>query len=446
MNATVTSIALVVLDTLRKDAFDDQFGWLPGTNFEQAYANSHYTVPSHSSLFTGLYPSETGTHAKSHVFDPPHPSLAHTLQKSGYQTAAFSANVQISRQFGWDQGFDDFNGSWKSKHANSRSDIFEWNAFIRKHRDEGPERYLRALWECVWSDCDTIPSLKHGFEIKYRTHTAQDDGATEALDYVSSNDFSGDSFLFINLMEAHGPYRPPESYRSVELDDMPGFAESVESSPLPENEANTVRQAYSDSVKYLSEMYQKIFAELREEFDVTVTLADHGEMLGEDGFWGHGLGLYPELTHIPLSIWGIDGPEVRTEIVSLLDVHRTILALAGVDDTAYKGRGRDLREAPEPAPQLTEYLGLNMWRERKLAASKSDEYDIYDQQLYGIAIEEDYYGYETFDGFEESGSSQTDSPRTYMEEFVSELEYRSGGEEAQVSDAVMQSLEDLGYA
>jgi arylsulfatase A-like enzyme len=442
----MTSVALVVLDTLRKDAFDAQFDWLPGVEFTQAYATSHYTVPSHSSLFTGLYPGETGTHAKSHVFDPPHPSLASTLRNRGYRTNAFSANVQVSRQFDWHRGFDEFRGSWKSKHANSPADIFEWNAFIRKHRDEGPERYLRALWHCVRSDSDTLPSLKHGLEIKYRTHTAPDDGAKEALSYVSSADFSGDSFLFVNLMEAHGPYKPPKPYRTVEIDDMPGFAESVESGTLPEDEADDVRQAYRDSVGYLSEMYEQIFAELQTQFDVVVTLSDHGEMLGEQGFWGHGLGIFPELTHVPLSIWGIDGPEERTEVVGLLDVHRTILAMAGVDDSDYRGRGRDLRETVEPRPQLTEYLGLNMWRERKLAASASDEFDTYDQELYGIATEEDYYGYESFDGFESSGTSRLDAPRDRMAELAGELDYRAGEDEIDVSDSVMRSLEDLGYA
>jgi arylsulfatase A-like enzyme len=444
----MTSIALVVLDTLRKDAFDDHFDWLPGTTFEHAYAPSHYTVPSHSSLFTGLYPSETGTHAKSHLFTPPHPPLAKRLQSQGLETHGFSANVQISRQFDWHQGFDNYTGSWKSKHANAVSDIFEWNAFIRKHRDEGPQRYLRALWECVSGDCDTIPSLKHGLEIKYRTHTAPDDGAREALGHVRKTDFDDDAFLFMNLMEAHGPYKPPSEYRTVEIDDMPGFAESVRNEPVPEDTAADIRQAYDDSVRYLSEMYEQIFEALRTEFDYVVTLADHGENLGEKGIWGHGLGLYPELTHVPLSIWGLDGSETRKEVVSLLDVHRTILAMAGVEESDYNGRGRDLRSPVSPRPQLTEYLGLNMWRERKLsAAGHGDEYETYEQDLYGIATPEDYYGYEDFDGaFLEAGTSTADDPQSQMEELAGELEYREGDGEMEISDSVMQSLEDLGYA
>lgn len=54
------SVALVVLDTLRKDTFDRHFKWLPGVNFEDAYAPADFTTPVDGSMFTGLYPSEHG--------------------------------------------------------------------------------------------------------------------------------------------------------------------------------------------------------------------------------------------------------------------------------------------------------------------------------------------------------------------------------------------------
>lgn len=445
----MTRIALVVLDTLRKDAFDEHFEWLPGTRFSNAYANSHYTVPSHCSLFTGLYPSETGTHAKSHRFTPPHPPLAERMQARGLETHGFSSNVQISRQFNWDQGFDHYTGSWKSKHANATSDIFEWNSFIRKHREEGPQRYLKALWACVAGDCDTVPSLKHGAEIKYRTHAAPDDGAQEALSYIQSANFDDDAFLFVNLMEAHGPYRPPKEYRTVDFEDMPGFAESVQDEPVDLEYAETIRQAYDDSVRYLSDIYEDIFTELRREFDYIVTLADHGENLGEKGIWGHGLGLYPELTHVPLTIWGLGDTDThRNDVVSLLDVHRTALAMAGGGDEEYSGRGRDIRTPVEPQPQLTEYLGLNMWRERKLAAAgHEDQFEAYEENLYGVATQTDYYGYEDFgDEYLESGTSALDNPHERMSELVNGLEYREANSDIEVSDSVMESLEELGYA
>jgi len=48
-----TSIALVVLDTLRKDSFDEHFDWLEGVRYDNAWSTSHWTHPAHGSLFTG---------------------------------------------------------------------------------------------------------------------------------------------------------------------------------------------------------------------------------------------------------------------------------------------------------------------------------------------------------------------------------------------------------
>jgi len=37
----VANIAVVVLDTVRADVFEEAFGWLPGTWFDAAYSTSH---------------------------------------------------------------------------------------------------------------------------------------------------------------------------------------------------------------------------------------------------------------------------------------------------------------------------------------------------------------------------------------------------------------------
>lgn len=438
----MTRIALVVLDTLRKDAFDERFDWLPGTRFERAFATSHYTVPSHASLFTGRYPSEVGTHAKSHEFDPPTPPLAERLSAAGYETHAFSANLQVSRQFGWDRGFDRFGGPRSCRHANATREIFEWNRFIREHREEGPARYAKALWACINGDCATLPSLRHGLEIKYRSRKETDDGAAEALETLRERTFADDAFLFVNLMEAHGPYRPPPAYRSVEIEDTPGFVETVRGDPV---DGDRVRQAYADCVRYLSDVYRDIFETLTEEFDAVFTLSDHGELLGERGVWGHGMGLDPELVHVPLSVYapGEAFGDRRTETVSLLDVHRTVLELAGAD--AGESRGRDLRSREALDGEfLTEYLGLNWFRARTLAEADYADPADFDRELYGLATGE-YYGYETFDGFRESGTPPVEDPQGRLRELADELTYREAGD-VEVSESVMEDLKDLGYA
>ena len=64
-----------------------------GVLFEHAYAPIPLTLPSHASMFTGLYPPEHGiyTNGKNRLGDGL-PTLAETLQSRGYETAAFVAS------------------------------------------------------------------------------------------------------------------------------------------------------------------------------------------------------------------------------------------------------------------------------------------------------------------------------------------------------------------
>ncbi|MFC6763698.1 sulfatase-like hydrolase/transferase, partial [Natrinema soli] len=299
------SIALVVLDTLRADSFDEHFEWVPGVQFANAWSTTHWTAPAHASLFTGRYAVEAGVTIKSQEFDRETTRLPELLQHRGYRTRAFSCNVNISEQLGWHHGFDEFDGGWRLRGLGE--DVFDWDEFIAEHRSDGPERYLRALWRCVDDDCDTTQSLKQGALMKLRDMGLKgrhpDDGAAEFLEYVRDSSWNRDGeFLFANLMEAHLPYDPPDEYRTYPDEESPHFDSVKATLREPSADPDRIRTAYDDAVRYLSDVYREIYRELAAEFDYVVTLADHGEALGEYGAWQHGGGLHPPVTRIPLVV------------------------------------------------------------------------------------------------------------------------------------------------
>lgn len=442
----MTNIALVVLDTLRKDAFDEYFDWLPGRRFERAYSTSHRTVPAHASLFTGKYASEIGIGGEQASLSWDRPVLAERLRDAGYTTSAFSANPYVSPQFSYDRGFERFDGSWRLESFDP--DVFDWGVFIANSQDEGPSRYFRALWNCVTTDCDTVRSLKHGVALKlYDSGVGpfeMDDGAEDALETVRSTSFGDDEFLFVNLMEAHAPYNPPSEYQTTEEPEFDGVSATI--SDEIDVDADRLRRAYEDSVRYLSDMYRDIFAELRADFDCVITLSDHGELFGEHGAWNHCYGVFPELTHVPLSIW-TGGDEVISEeaTISLLDVHRTVLDLAGVDGDS---RGQNLLDGIESRTYLSEYHGLTPRQLERLRSEgfSAERLESYDEPLDAIAAPEDYYGYETRDGFVETGTATIPDPRERLAQLRDELvrtEATTGDE--QLSESVLQQLDDLGY-
>lgn len=428
----MTNVALVVLDTLRKDYFDEHFDWLPGEDYDDAWSTSHWTVPAHASLFTGKYPSEVGCTKKSKALTPGVSYLPQKLQENGYTTRAFSANVYLSWHFGYDRGFDEFKGNWRVRQI-PETDVFDWQTFIGKTRGMGPERFILGLGECLKSDKPTLPSIKHGVRLKandaFNLHP--DAGAKEALSYVCDTDFGEQEFLFLNLMEAHTPYDPPEEYQSVEPPQVQGIDATLEGGPS--DGPNRTKTAYDDCVRYLSDVYKQIFEQLQEDFDIVVTMGDHGELLGEHDAWGHWYGLYPEMTHVPLSVWGLDGAESKNA-VSILDVHETVASITGVE---MDSRGEDLRESPN-RPFLTEYHGISP-RHIEIAASRGFDLEPYDKKMWGVVSDGEY----AYEGFESFHGSEYDEQ--LIEELRSDVDVYEG-KTAKVNKATLSQLKDLGYA
>ena len=439
----MTNIALIVLDTLRKDYFDKHFDWLPGTRFENAWSTSHWTVPAHASLFTGRYASEVGVHAGSKDFNCPEPTIAEILRDEGYTTRAFSCNINISKNWRFDRGFEKFTGNWRVRSV--QGDIFDWDVFISETRDMGPSRFPLAIWKILRGECDLIPSLRRGILLKMRDagigHETKDDGGEEALSHVESTDFGDNEFLFLNLMEAHTPYNPPDKYQTVEPPEVDGLKAKVSGEEYNDEQ---IQQAYDDSVRYLSDIYRQIFDQLHESFDYIITVSDHGEMLGEYGVYEHMYGLYPPLTNVPLVVSGPSvETETRDETVSVLDVHETVAARAGLETD---GHGRDLLDDIDSGTFLTEYHTITEVNYNSVLNAGYTDVGYLKDELSGFASE-DFYCCETFeDGFLEFGEYEGD-PHETLDELVDDIEKREvEASDEEIDEATLKHLEDLGYA
>ncbi|WP_049998594.1 sulfatase-like hydrolase/transferase [Halococcus sediminicola] len=453
------NIALVVLDTLRYDAFVQHFDWLPGVRIKNAWAPSYWTVPSHAALFTGYYPSEVGIHARNTTFDCPQSMLAEDLHDAGYTTRAFSNNVNLTPVSSFDRGFDHFHGGWRIQ--NLTANTFDWETFVSETRNEGMMRYLRGIRQCITNDCATWPSLKRGGRLKLRDlgldNQPDDNGIQETLNYVRETEFGEQEFLFINLMEAHWPYQIPDSFGNEEVDDLSdaseynGLVATLGGGPPIDGER--LRRAYDRSVDYLSTMYRSVFAELRDDFDVIFTVSDHGELFGESGGWQHAYGIRPELTRVPVVVSGDQiGNESDEQPTTLLDVHRTILSLANVEGSS-KGRVLPYISDDPPTDEernvYTESHGLN---QRSVARAQTEGYDpsLLDHELTGVATPI-AYGYEDRDGFGVENKNDdliVDSSllKESIETHRNRINRRTVSQSDEASKELQRQLEALGYA
>ena len=448
-NDYMPSVALVVLDTLRKDSFDEHFQWLPGTRFEQAYSTSGWTVPAHGSLFTGKYPSESGVYAKFQSLTTGGLVLAEALAEAGYTTRGFSANANISDAFDFTRGFEDFHHSWRGERQ--KEGIVDWGEFISDTADDGISKYVSAIRESLTAD-RTVKSLELGVRMKARdwgieSIAGQDDGANKAQDLVESTSFAPDKeFLFLNLMEAHGPYDAPKGYRTVEIQSNPSFEHTIFEGPPEDSE--TIRQAYDDCVRYLSDKYEEIFATLSEAFDYVFTISDHGEMFGRDGLWAHNYGLYPELTHVPVAIYdGRDHSSTRRDTASLIDVHETICQIAGCQSQG--NHGRNLLETRASQDRLVERFGLRDNRAEKLRRRGCDESTVreYEEPIFGIATQSGEYAWQSRRGMQSTNGIEVGEADRLIGDLragIKSVEPQSSPA-ADVPKDVEDRLEELGY-
>jgi choline-sulfatase len=146
------SILLVTLDTTRADTIGPEargvetpsFNSLAarGMRFRRAYATVPETLPSHSSLMTGLYPAAHGVHENGRFLPSTHPVLAERLHQAGYRTAAFVSSFILARRFGLGRGFDVYDDQLTTRGV-ERPSAETTNAVVRElHQPSSQPRFV----------------------------------------------------------------------------------------------------------------------------------------------------------------------------------------------------------------------------------------------------------------------------------------------------------------
>jgi len=267
-----------------------------GTLFENAFTTAPWTLPSHMSMMTSLYPSEHGINPVPMlrwsvrtlpVLPDRFVTLAERLRAAGYATAAFTNGGYVQGRLGFQKGFD---------------------------------RYFET------HEKDSLPVLEE-----------------EVLGWLRG-ERRRPFFVFLHTMEVHQPFDPPESsirelgeeppqLRSFGLFDQE-LIQGGEQEVTPPLLARA-GLLYDAEIRYTDGLIGVVVGELgaRGELDGTliVLTSDHGEEFYEHGSFGHGSTLYDELLRVPLVMSGpgvargrrIDAP------ASILDIMPTVLDLVG---------------------------------------------------------------------------------------------------------------------
>ncbi|HNQ21729.1 MAG TPA: sulfatase-like hydrolase/transferase [Phycisphaerae bacterium] len=280
------NLLLVTLDTVRSDhlgCYGYRAAQTPtidalaasGLQFDHAVTSTPLTLPSHTTMLTGLAPPRHGVRGNgSFHLAPQHVTLAERLKEAGYDTAAFVACFVLDARFGLDQGFDlyDFEVAGEG--------------FDPNNLDYG-ERPAEAV-------------------------------STAAIEWLRARNARAAAapfFLWVHYFDAHKPYLSP-------FVRLPAFA----------------GRPYDAEIAYLDSHLKRLLEELDRlalrENTLIAVVSDHGEGLGQHDEPTHGLLLYDTTLRVAFLLSSpplLQGPiRVADRLVSLEDLCPTLADLLGV--------------------------------------------------------------------------------------------------------------------
>ncbi len=358
------NITIVVLDTLRLDAFER----LNGTdgrplselgNFvtiDKCIAPSSWTLPSHASLFTGMYPSDHGAHEAKNVkaldiekISLKRSTMVSELKALGYKTYAISANPYVHPVYGFGE-FDSFKE--ESYFTDMWGSVVEVSSRLKPMFAKYRERYGSGLMsslvkiplatlaedpglflEGVASGLALTPvSAAKRLRAKLVDDWPLEKGGKRIVQAVKTMRLKAPYFLFLNLMEAHDPYTDSKKTAL-------NWATPFLKEPASEKTVRLWKTLYRKAARKGYGYAYEIIANLIERFgdnQIIVLTSDHGQEFGEHGFLGHGVVLHDEVVKVPMAVFLPRGFKENKGggYASLVNVRKFLFAALQGDESA----------------------------------------------------------------------------------------------------------------
>lgn len=300
-------IILISLDTVRADHLSC-YGYYRDTSpaidriaaegilFSNAVTPMPTTLPAHASLFTSRYPREHMVLQNGWKIKGRFPRLAEALREAGYATGAVLGAAVLKRQMGLALGFDHYDDAF-DRYTSLDEALFGKNRLLRRTADQV---------------------------------------VTAAMEWIEGRDPGQPFFLFMHFFDAHTTYDlVPDDYQRR-------FPPDPEQKRIMRrrNQDSAFTQKinhYDGGIRFIDDNLADFRRYLEDKglFDKCLVLivSDHGEGLGEHGYYHHGLQLYEAQVHVPFILRLPRNKQSGRRIealTSLLDAAPTLLESAGL--------------------------------------------------------------------------------------------------------------------
>ncbi len=311
------NVILISLDTLRPDHLGC-YGYSRNTSpsidtfaqesilFQNTFATSPWTLPSHVSMLTSLNCINHQVYHTDQSMDPTLITLADILRNEGYFTGAITGGGYVSGLYGFSKGFDSYH---------VRGGVLDKNAA----------------------------------EI----------GCRYALDWVERHK-DRNFFLFLHTYQIHTPYHSPSPYNTLFLEEDSDLKE-IDFGQLRFNHENRYKSVsedlrqniidlYDAEIRYTDESLVQPLMDTLKKLDLydntmIILTSDHGEEFFEHSSWEHSHSLYNETIKIPLIIKFFGSKYAGKKIKNfarIIDIMPTILHELDINASHQKPDGKSL--------------------------------------------------------------------------------------------------------
>ena len=337
-------VLLLSIDTLRADHLG-LYGYerftspvldmlaLEGVVFEDASATSPWTLPSHASMLTGLYPRRSGVLSMKTSLPQEVPTLAKHLGDAGFDTAAVVNSTWLKKDdYELTRDFDHYLFVQDVPDRRAPNTWVTDQALTWLEELSGRPLFLFVHYYDVHSDYVSEPGFEKLFVGDY-------DGVVDGSGWQLTRANLEDDYLEM----CHTRFDPKKCRFGSETDPWV-VDETVEKLELDEADVRHLIDLYDAGIRQLDTELSRLFSGMRDagvmEETLLVVTSDHGEEFMDHGRLDHFLPMWQEILRVPLILRGPGLPRgVRvTAPVSHVDLAPTILARVGVaEDVSFDG-------------------------------------------------------------------------------------------------------------
>ncbi|AEA11514.1 sulfatase [Thermoproteus uzoniensis 768-20] len=336
------NIVLIVLDTLREDHAQglEPLTQLGFVKYENVYAPAPWTLPSHASMFTGLYPSEHGIHERRGTYGVDLAALSRIrmakldggilgeLKAAGYTTYLISANPIISQDFGFNADVQYLVDPVTTK---TMTVVYtKYDYMFAKHGSK-LKVALELLRESKYGMALEAAKLylERRLRLIYRLprylseRYVMKKGGDTIIRLVNHLKPQEPYFLCINVMEAHSPYTRKDLVGRRQLSYVGEWLATGQVNPKALELWRNYPLHAQEATKIAIEIVHQIKQKGNWDNTLVIITSDHGELLGDGGL-GHIYSLLDGNLRVPLYVKYPGKSKKQRGLLSLTEIPRII--------------------------------------------------------------------------------------------------------------------------